>query len=60
MALQEVITQQGALVLSDGDQVVIGEADAVVMSRPVWGGQSPGTTWHEWEAEEAVELVAVG
>jgi hypothetical protein len=42
MALQEVVTQQGDLVLSDGDQVVIGVADPVVIIRPVWGGQSPG------------------
>lgn len=60
MALQAVVTQQGELVLSDADQVVIGDADAVVVLRPVWGGQSPGSTWHEWEAEEVAELVAVG
>jgi len=60
MAQQEVVTLQGDLVLSDGDQVVIGDADPVVVLRPVWGGQSPGSTWHEREAEEAAELVAVG
>jgi hypothetical protein len=48
MALHEVMTQQGDTVWSDGHQVVIGEADPEVVTRPVWGGQSPGAAWREY------------
>lgn len=59
MAQQEVVTQQGDLVLSGGDQVVIGDADPVVVLRPVWGGQSPGSIWQEWDLPVTREVAAV-
>jgi len=60
MAVEEVVTQQGDLVLSGGDQVVIGEPDPIVIFRPVWGGQSPGSIWQEWEMPVTSEVAAVG
>lgn len=47
MAVSDIITQQGDSVWSGDKQVVIGHADPVVITRPVWGGQSPGAAWQE-------------
>ena len=58
MAISDVVTQQGDLVLSDSAQVVIGEPDPV--PRPVWGGQSPGAVWQEWDLPVTSEVAAVG
>ena len=58
MAMFDVVTQQGDLVLSDSAQVVIGEPDPV--PRPVWGGQSPGSVWQEWEMPVTREMAVVG
>jgi len=51
MALYEVVTRQGDPVVCDSDQVVIGQADPVIMIRPLWGGQSPGSVWYEFSLE---------
>jgi|GEM_PF-2747137 len=48
MALQAIVTLQGDTVWCAGDQVVIGDADPIVI-RPAWAGQSPGIVWHEWD-----------
>lgn len=52
MAVYEVVTLQGEAVLRDGEQVVIGAADPVVVTRSLWGGQSPGTVWVELDRSD--------
>lgn len=49
MALHYVVNLQDDLVLSDGNHVVIGEADPIVLPQPGWMGQSPGVVWQEWD-----------
>jgi len=45
------MTQQGDMVWSNDTQVVIGTADPVVLTHPLWGGQSPGSVWYEFSLE---------
>jgi len=39
------------MVWSNDTQVVIGTADPVVLTHPLWGGQSPGSVWYEFSLE---------
>jgi hypothetical protein len=60
MALQYVVNLQDDLVLSDGNHVVVGDADPVVLPEPAWSGQSPGVIWQEWDPPVMCEMALSG